>query len=86
MDDVLLTISSAARSIVVTTERLKEWMDNNEWIVLGDQSATVNWDEVNVTGHLAAKNGAVLVTPKGLAFLRSELAPDCEHVGSEFPF
>ena len=89
-NDLPMTISAAANAIGVSTDRLFQWMDNHDWLVIGDLNSTVNWDEVNVTGHLSAKNGSVLVTPKGLRFLRDAIKPNRSRdelfVGSDVPF
>ena len=89
-DDQLLSVERAAEAIGVSAKRLMAWMVDNEWLVMGDTSYDVIWDQVDVSGNLAVKNG-VKVTPKGMLYLRGVFGSRAESprvIGcdSEVPF
>ena len=72
MDDQLLSLEAAASALGVSHNRLMNWLENNEWMVIGDTSYDVVWCQVEA-GNLAARNGGVRVTPKGISVIRRDI-------------
>lgn len=71
VDDGSVSLDAAASSLGITHKRLMTWLENNEWMVIGDTSYDVVWGQVEA-GNLAVKHGSVRITPQGMTAIRAD--------------
>jgi hypothetical protein len=74
IDDSSLSLESAAAALGVSVDRVLRWMENSEWLVLGDTSYDVVQGQLE-SGNLSARAGGVRVTQQGMETLRREIKP-----------
>lgn len=72
IDDSSLSLDSAAAALGVSVERLLRWMEDNEWLTLGDTSYDVVPGQLEA-GNLASRAGGVRVTQQGMDILRQHV-------------
>ena len=88
--DELLSIEAAAAALGISHNRLLNWMENNEWLFIGDTSFDVVWGQVEAGNLAVAKSGGVKITAQGMSEIHKRFPADKPHgseiVGESIPF
>lgn len=85
-DDGSQSLDAVAAALGITMKRLRNWMDDNEWIAIGDFGDTPYPERIEEFQHLkVSKRGEIVVTTAGFQVLREAMGQPVEESAGEVP-